>query len=77
MVWEQNSSIIVMLTNEIEGTKLKCHRYWSRDVDSRHEFDNLVVILIDEITTSGWKIRTFTLVDKKVGSFNYLLTSFY
>ena len=27
MVWETNSNVIVMLTNEIEGGKLKCHRY--------------------------------------------------
>lgn len=28
MVWEQNASLIVMVTSEIEGGKLKCHRYW-------------------------------------------------
>ena len=66
MVWEQKSQIIVMLTNEVEGTKLKCHHYWSREVDSRIEFDNLIIILMDEMTTSAWKIRRFTIVDKRV-----------
>lgn len=28
MVWEQNSSIVVMLTKEIESGKLKCDHYW-------------------------------------------------
>jgi len=28
MVWEQNSSIVVMLTKEVENGKLKCDRYW-------------------------------------------------
>lgn len=28
MVWETGSNTIVMVTNEVEGGKLKCHRYW-------------------------------------------------
>ncbi|KAJ2994351.1 hypothetical protein HDV02_001664 [Globomyces sp. JEL0801] len=28
MVWEQNSSMIVMLTKEEESGRTKCHRYW-------------------------------------------------
>eukprot|EP00912_Choanoflagellata_sp_UC4_P001679 UC4_evm1s1068 len=28
MVWQEETSIIIMLTNEVENGKLKCHRYW-------------------------------------------------
>lgn len=28
MVWLSGSTCIVMVTNEIEGNKMKCHRYW-------------------------------------------------
>lgn len=28
MIWEQNVSLVVMVTSEVEGGKLKCHRYW-------------------------------------------------
>ena len=28
MVWREGCKVIVMVTNEIEGNKLKCHRYW-------------------------------------------------
>ncbi|EDQ91237.1 uncharacterized protein MONBRDRAFT_36156, partial [Monosiga brevicollis MX1] len=31
MVVEHDARLIVMLTNEIEGGKLKCHRYWPDD----------------------------------------------
>jgi len=28
MIWEENSSIIVMATREVEMGKVKCHKYW-------------------------------------------------
>lgn len=31
MMWENNAHIIVMVTNEVEGDKLKCHRYWPNE----------------------------------------------
>lgn len=65
MIWEQKSSIIVMLTNEIEGHKLKCHPYWRREIDTPIEYGNMVVILMDETVSSAWKIRTFTILNKK------------
>lgn len=30
MIWENDIKVIVMLTQEIEGNKLKCHRYWPK-----------------------------------------------
>lgn len=32
MVWEQGSSVIVMLTGLVEAGVLKCERYWPRDI---------------------------------------------
>jgi len=31
MVWEQKAPVIVMLTKEVEGNRLKCHQYWPID----------------------------------------------
>ncbi|XP_009976319.1 PREDICTED: tyrosine-protein phosphatase non-receptor type 13-like isoform X2 [Tauraco erythrolophus] len=28
MVWEQNCTVIAMMTQEVEGEKIKCQRYW-------------------------------------------------
>lgn len=28
MVWQEQASVLVMLTQEIEGGKVKCHPYW-------------------------------------------------
>jgi Protein tyrosine phosphatase len=67
MVWQQNSSIIVMLTNEIEGNKLKCHPYWGRGtLDAKIEYGDLQVQMIEEKELTAWKVRSFKLTNKKV-----------
>lgn len=66
MVWEQKSYIIVMLTNEVEGHKLKCHPYWGRQRDEPVQYGNMEVTLIDESDSPAWKIRCFNLHNKKV-----------
>ena len=39
MIWEQNSTVIVMLSKEEESGRLKCHRYWPDKVgDTKRYF---------------------------------------
>ena len=57
-----------MLTNEVEGHKLKCHPYWGRQRDEPVQYGNMEVTLIDESDSSAWKIRCFNLHNKKVFS---------
>ncbi|XP_047139222.1 uncharacterized protein LOC101240185 isoform X1 [Hydra vulgaris] len=68
MVWEQNASVIVMLTNEVEGQKLKCHPYWNRNIDEPVEYGIIAVILLSENINPSWKIRTFMIFNKKEDS---------
>lgn len=37
MVWEQRSTLIVMLTTNVERGRVKCHKYWP-DLDDRLKF---------------------------------------
>nr|XP_054768051.1 tyrosine-protein phosphatase non-receptor type 4-like isoform X2 [Lytechinus pictus] len=37
MVWEQRSTLIVMLTTNVERGRVKCHKYWP-DLDDRLQF---------------------------------------
>lgn len=32
MVWQENTSLIVMVTECIEGMRIKCHQYWPEDM---------------------------------------------
>uniref|UniRef100_A0A6Q2WWW7 Tyrosine-protein phosphatase non-receptor type 13 n=1 Tax=Esox lucius TaxID=8010 RepID=A0A6Q2WWW7_ESOLU len=61
MVWEQKSDVIAMMTQEVEGGKIKCQRYWpdtprtAEMVDERlqitlikdQHLDNFVIRLIE------------------------------
>ncbi|KAI4881467.1 hypothetical protein NFI96_012213 [Prochilodus magdalenae] len=61
MVWEQKSNVIAMMTQEVEGGKIKCQRYWpdtprtAEMVDERlqitlvkdQHLDNFVIRLIE------------------------------
>ncbi|XP_031573109.1 receptor-type tyrosine-protein phosphatase delta-like [Actinia tenebrosa] len=59
MIWEQKSSVIVMLTREEEGGKVKCHRYWPSD--GTRIFDNVLVELSEEVSYSDYVMRQFSV----------------
>lgn len=59
MMWEQNCSTIVMVTNLVEANKLKCHQYWPGDDKNVGESAKFGVYLV---TTVDVKIRTFYIV---------------
>ena len=43
MIWEQNCAIVVMLTNVLEQTMLKCHPYWPYDTNAVLKCGHLLV----------------------------------
>jgi len=65
MVWEQHCVVIVMLTNEVEGTKLKCHPYWPRKLDQTTEYGELLVSLREQEAGPSWKCRIFLMTHKQ------------
>ncbi|XP_056003196.1 receptor-type tyrosine-protein phosphatase epsilon-like isoform X2 [Ostrea edulis] len=65
MVWQEHIQYIVMLTNLIEGPKVKCHQYWPSE---GHELDvnPFSVTLLEEKAYAYYVIRKMTVRKKRV-----------
>jgi len=77
MAWEQDSSIIVMLTKEFENSKPKCSRYWPENESQM--YGKLRVTPVSSEMIGELIIRTFLLEEtmsgdaRRVVQYQYLL----
>ncbi|XP_046862779.1 receptor-type tyrosine-protein phosphatase mu-like [Xenia sp. Carnegie-2017] len=62
MVWEQNCSSIVMVTNLLEKGKVKCQKYWPSN--EAELFGSISVNLIEEWELTDYTIRKFQIQQK-------------
>ncbi|XP_060591084.1 receptor-type tyrosine-protein phosphatase alpha-like [Ruditapes philippinarum] len=74
MVWQEDTSKIVMLTNLIEEGKNKCIKYWPDDMEE--SFGSLKICLKKVETHSQFDIRTLS-VKKVMSSYNNNLNSLF
>lgn len=67
MVWEQKSNVIAMMTQEVEGGKVKCQRYWP-DTPRTAEMvdDRLQIMLIKDQHLDNFVIRLIEVKDVQV-----------
>ncbi|KAI1719472.1 protein-tyrosine phosphatase domain-containing protein [Ditylenchus destructor] len=67
MVWQENSSTIVMITKEVERGRVKCFRYWP-EIDEEQCFsscgEEFLVKMIKELHGDDYTLRTFNLRHK-------------
>ncbi|XP_065916486.1 receptor-type tyrosine-protein phosphatase alpha-like [Dysidea avara] len=61
MIWEQNVTTIVMVTNLTEEGKPKCQQYWPEDVNKSCTYGNISVTLIQEEVLAEYTIRTLAV----------------
>ncbi|XP_078676934.1 putative receptor-type tyrosine-protein phosphatase mosPTP-1 isoform X4 [Branchiostoma floridae x Branchiostoma belcheri] len=64
MVWEQNTSVIIMLTNLVERGRRKCDQYWP--TDGTEQYGLVTVTLKHTKVLANFTIRTFSLRHAKV-----------
>ncbi|XP_077574056.1 receptor-type tyrosine-protein phosphatase C [Stigmatopora nigra] len=68
MIWEQRSSIIVMLTRCEEGNKNKCVKYWPSFDPKTEVFEEFVVKLNSEELFPDYSIHHLNLTNRKENS---------
>ncbi|KAK2512179.1 hypothetical protein Q9233_016451 [Columba guinea] len=76
MVWQEKTSVIVMLTGLVEQNKTKCEQYWP---EQEQVYGDFTVTLNNTRTTTGLVTRVFCLqkagcaLPRVVEQFHYLL----
>ncbi|XP_078119410.1 tyrosine-protein phosphatase non-receptor type 4 [Sander vitreus] len=61
MTWEQGSSMVVMLTTQVERGRVKCHQYWPNP-DSSTTYGDFTVMCHNEEGNSAFLVREMTLM---------------
>uniref|UniRef100_A0A8D3CD37 Receptor-type tyrosine-protein phosphatase C n=1 Tax=Scophthalmus maximus TaxID=52904 RepID=A0A8D3CD37_SCOMX len=74
MVWEQQSSIIVMVTRCEEGNRAKCAQYWPSPERETEIFEEFIVKLNSEGHFPDYTIRHLSLTNKREKSSNREVT---
>uniref|UniRef100_A0A8W8NY22 protein-tyrosine-phosphatase n=1 Tax=Magallana gigas TaxID=29159 RepID=A0A8W8NY22_MAGGI len=65
MIWQEHINYIVMLTNLIEGPKVKCHQYWP-EVGKEMDVDPFSLTLLEEKVYAYFVVRKMVVRKKKV-----------
>ncbi|KAL5491000.1 hypothetical protein EMCRGX_G016213 [Ephydatia muelleri] len=60
MMWQENSLIIVMTTNEVERGRNKCTRYWP-ELDNSKAYGTISVCCLKETTKPHYVLREFVV----------------
>eukprot|EP00049_Salpingoeca_infusionum_P003796 m.70926 g.70926 ORF g.70926 m.70926 type:complete len:87 (+) comp12273_c0_seq5:659-919(+) len=68
MVWEQNSTIIVMATGLQEGGRQKCHQYFPTNDEPVVEFEKFQVEFEDDWDHSDFVISKLKLTQLQSGA---------
>lgn len=67
MIWEQHSTVIAMMTQEVEGEKIKCQRYWPNVPGKTTVVNDRLRLALRRVQQlKGFVVRALTLEDIQV-----------
>ncbi|KAK3097674.1 hypothetical protein FSP39_012005 [Pinctada imbricata] len=76
MIWEQEVSVIVMLTQLVERGRRKCDMYWPSALNEPVYFGDLIVEMTSESTLDDYTLRVISVElgnkKKRIKQFHYL-----
>ncbi|XP_054845741.1 tyrosine-protein phosphatase non-receptor type 13 [Eublepharis macularius] len=73
MAWEQNCTVIAMMTQEVEGEKIKCQRYWPDELGKTIMVsDRLRLALVRLQQLKGFVVRVVELEDIHTGELRHV-----
>ena len=72
MVWENSCQVIAMVTGEVEGNKLKCHRYWPENTDNGLSFGDFNVEMTEVEAHLAYIARCFKVTNRADGESRHI-----
>ncbi|XP_065733981.1 tyrosine-protein phosphatase non-receptor type 13 isoform X5 [Phocoena phocoena] len=73
MIWEQKSTVIAMMTQEVEGEKIKCQRYWPNVLGKTTMVSTRLRLALMRVQQlKGFVVRAMTLEDIQTGEVRHI-----
>ncbi|XP_045039631.2 tyrosine-protein phosphatase non-receptor type 13 isoform X7 [Desmodus rotundus] len=73
MIWEQKSTVIAMMTQEVEGEKIKCQRYWPNILGKTTMVNDRLRLALEKMQLlKGFVVRAMTLEDIQTGEVRHI-----
>ncbi|KAJ8418163.1 hypothetical protein AAFF_G00138720 [Aldrovandia affinis] len=67
MVWESQSDVIAMMTQEVERGRVKCHKYWPERPDEPMDTAQYHLVLDNVQMQDYFHVKIIKMVEKKTG----------